>query len=93
MGEVAPHVYPRTGPRWKNYYAFEGEKTYCENGHLLGHFIRDVKVGAEGSGELIAEPPMAIGDSECPHCNGRIAQSPGQYFFGADIEVPERLKQ
>lgn len=62
-------------------YARKGEATYCENGHLLGHFNQDALVGETDPYKLTPVDGMGLFESECPICSGAVVQNYGQYYF------------
>lgn len=81
---------PRTAEGLSHFsvYAHKGEMTYCENGHPLGRFTRDVRVGEFGTPEALeCEPGVQFGILECPVCHGKTNDFQCYYFEG----VPSKL--
>lgn len=61
-------------------YARAGEATYCANGHVLGHFVKDVMIGEINEGALVPVDGMSLGTLLCPWCDAETNIS-GTYFF------------
>lgn len=64
-------------------YAKAGEATYCPNGHVLGHFTKDVKTAAMPAGELVPVDGMSIGATACHVCGAPPCAGLGIYYFKA----------
>ena len=84
---MMPKVYARYGmiSPPNGLYAWAGERAYCENGHYLGSFARNVFRWEQAKPENFTDLQVEIGALACPVCGGRTNDN-GAYFFMGDSE-------
>lgn len=71
-------------------YARAGEATFCAKGHVLGHFVRDVRLGEVQNGdEVVPVPGMSIGTERCPTCDAPTNHDGAYYFLAPDGQVQQ----